>query len=430
MKNIHKILSTIGICVLAFSQISCTDYCEETRTYRTTQPITLGVEQIRRSVATEAPQALKNTGKIYVKDNFLFINELKKGIHIIDNTNPSSPQVVSFLKIPGVVDMAVKDNILYADSYMDVVALDITNPKAIKEVGRVNEVFQNGTADGISWWYNAQNQTITDYEWATVTQKVRSSCGQYGGGIVYALEDVAFKNAGTTTQAGTSGPTANPGVGTGGSMARFTIYDNYLYTVSNTDLQLFNIKNKEKPLKSTSINLGWGIETIYPYKDKLFIGSNTGMYIYDNKNPEKPERLSIFQHARACDPVVVHENTAYVTLRSGWCGAAPNRLDVVNIENLNAPFLIKSYEMKNPHGLGIDFPNLFICEGQYGLKSFDATSATDIKIQQHIENLDAFDVIPLSGKHLLMIGKDGLYQYDYSNPKALKLLSKIEVKSE
>ncbi len=431
-KKYNKILTILtGFCFL-LSNFSCTDKCETTRTYRATVPLTLSVEQIRTGIANEAPRDLENPGKIYVKDNYLFINEVKKGIHIFDNSNPEKPLAISFLKIPGVIDMAVKENTLYADNYIDIVAFDISNPKAIKETGRVKNVFTNGLTDGISWWYNAQNQIVTDYEIKIITETVRTNCGQNNINPIYyygnpLASDIAFKSGAI----GTSGANgASTTTGTGGSMARFTLYDNYLYTVSQSDLLLFNIKTLNKPTQQAKINLGWGIETIFPYKDKLFIGSNTGMYIYDNKNPEKPERLSIFQHARACDPVVVDGNIAYVTLRSGWCGASPNRLDVVDVANLTSPKLIKSYDMQNPAGLGIDFPNLFICEGQYGLKSFDATSATDIKLQQHLEKINAFDVIPLEGKHLLMVGKDGLYQYDASNPKNLKLLSLIPVKKE
>ncbi|GGD66431.1 hypothetical protein GCM10011514_33020 [Emticicia aquatilis] len=429
MKNI---LLLLGCICLAIVNSACTDNCETTRTYRTTVPVTFTLAQIRSGIASEAPQDLKNPGKIYVKDNYIFVNEIKKGIHIIDNTNPQQPQNIAFLKIPGVIDMAVKENTLYADNYMDIVAFDITNPKAIKETGRVKDVFQNGLTDGISWYYNPQNQTVTDYEVKIITEKVRSNCGQNGNinPIYYYANDMAFKNG--SVQSGSSG--ANSGAagatGTGGSMARFTIYDNYLYTVSQSDLLLFNIKTLNQPTQLSKINLGWGIETIFPYKDKLFIGSNTGMYIFDNKNPEKPERLSIFQHARACDPVVVHNDIAYVTLRTGWCGTSPNQLDVVNVSNLTSPSLIKSYQMQQPAGLGIDFPNLFICESQYGLKSFDATSATNITLQQHIEKINAYDVIPLEGKHLLMVGKDGLYQYDTSNPKNMKQLSVIPVKRE
>ncbi|WP_394990058.1 LVIVD repeat-containing protein [Emticicia sp.] len=423
-----QFLFILGAC-LAFTNLSCTDKCETTRTYRTTVPVTLSLEQIRSGITTEAPKDLVNPGKIYVKDNYLFINEVKKGIHVFDNSNPEKPQSIVFLKIPGVIDMAVKENTLYADNYIDIVAFDISNPKAIKETGRVKNVFMNGLTDGISWYYNAQNQTVTDYEIKTVTETIRTNCGQNGINPIYYAEDVAFKS-GTSPSASSGSNSGATATGAGGSMARFTIYEDYLYTVSQSDLLLFNIKILNKPTQQLKINLGWGIETIFPYKDKLFIGSNTGMYIYDNKNPEKPERLSIFQHARACDPVIVHNDIAYVTLRSGWCGTAPNRLDVVNVANLSSPRLIKSYDMKNPAGLGIDFPNLFICEGKYGLKSFDATSATNIMLQQHIEKIDAYDIITLEGKHLLMVGKDGLYQYDASNPKNLKLLSVIPVKKE
>jgi len=427
MKNNYlKRLAVILGFGIALGNISCTDDCETTRTYRTTVPFVLSVQEIREGIAAQAPQELNNLGKIYVKDNYIFINELKKGLHIIDNSNPQKPENIAFLKVPGVIDMAVKDNILYADSYMDMVTFDISDPKNIKQTGRVKDVFVNGLADGITWQYQPQTQKVTDYDVKIITEKIRTNCGFSIVNPTPIYYDVAYQYF-----SGSRGPTSPSasGTGQGGSMARFTIYNDYLYTVSQNDLMLFNIKSLAEPVQEGKVNLGWGIETIFPYKDKLFIGSNTGMYIFDNKNPAKPELMSMFAHARACDPVVVANDIAYVTLRSGGpCGVAPNRLDVVDVSSLAFPRLLKSYEMQNPAGLAIDFPNLFICEGQYGLKSFDATSVFDIKLQQHIDKINAFDVIPLGGKHLLMVGKDGLYQYDTSNPKDLKLLSLIPVK--
>ncbi|HLO45877.1 MAG TPA: hypothetical protein VK175_16170 [Leadbetterella sp.] len=413
------------IAFVALVNWSCTDECTQTRTFRTTVPFQISQEQVRAGILNETPQDLVKPGKIYAYNNYLIISEVKKGLHIIDNSNPSSPVKLAFLKIPGVIDMAVRDNILYADSYMDLVALDITNPKSIKEVGRVKNMFNYGLVDGVSWYYDPYSKIITDYEFKTITQTVATNCGQsgsvwpvFGGGIAYDSFKGNTSSSGSTT--GSSG--------TGGSMARFTLYDDYLYAATQSDLLVFNIKNTQKPDSVNKINLGWGIETIFPYKDKLFIGSNTGMYIFDNSTPASPVRLSIFQHARACDPVVVENDKAYVTLRQGWCGAAPNQLDVVDVKNLGSPFLIKSYQMENPHGLSILNSKLTVCEGKYGLKSFDAKESTDLKLQQHLKDLHAFDVIQLDDKHLLMIGEDGLYQYDNSDPKNLKLLSKIEVK--
>ncbi len=84
--------------------------------------------------------------------------------------------------------------------------------------------------------------------------------------------------------------------------------------------------------------------------------------------------------------------------------------------------------MENPHGLSIINNKLTVCEGKFGLKSFDAKDPSDVKLQHHLKDIHAFDVIQLDDKHLLMIGEDGLYQYDNTDPKNLKLLSKIEVK--
>jgi hypothetical protein len=408
---------------------SCTDECTVTQLYRTPVQFQLSRTQLEADVKIGEAQKLINPGKIYYKDNYLFINEIKKGIHLIDNTDPKNPKKILFISIPGVIDMAVKDNTLYADSYTDLLSFDISNIKNIKTTGRIKNMFNTGIVDGLGWYYDPFNKLITDYEYKLVTQVIKTNCNGQGGISPYyrgGFEgDVAYKS-GTNGTAGINGSTGSAS-GTGGSMARFTVYENYLYAATQTDLIIFNIKNAAKPDSVNKVNLGWGIETIFPYKDKLFIGSNTGMHIFDNANPAKPVRLSVFQHARACDPVVVENNKAYVTLREGWCGVAPNRLDVVDVTSLTSPFILKSYNMENPHGLSILNNKLTICEGKFGLKTYDASNAMDIKLQQHIKEINAFDVIQLDDKLLLMIGKDGLYQYDNSDPKNLKILSTIPV---
>ena len=203
---------------------------------------------------------------------------------------------------------------------------------------------------------------------------------------------------------------------------------NYLYVVDIYDMHIFDINNPSHPKKSNIFNIGWGIETIFPYKDKLFIGSETGMYIYDNSNPEQPEKLSTFLHVRACDPVVADDRYAYVTLRSGSsCAGINNQLDVIDIKDPSNPKLVKSYPMKNPHGVGIKGNNLFICEGDNGLKVFDVSEVeTKIDILTYFPDIHSYDVIPYDN-YLLLIGDDGFYQYDFSNPEELKLLSKIEI---
>ena len=123
-----------------------------------------------------------------------------------------------------------------------------------------------------------------------------------------------IENASQPTRGPVSAGNTVQAAGIGGSFARFTIYEDYLYTVDNTDLRVFDITDVTCPSFRNSSSIGWGIETIFPLKNRLFIGSNNGMFIYDVSSPLSPRQLSAFEHARACDPVFVQENTAFVTL--------------------------------------------------------------------------------------------------------------------
>ena len=81
---------------------------------------------------------------------------------------------------------------------------------------------------------------------------------------------------------------ATTATGKGGSLARFTIVGNYLYLADVTTLKVFDITNPQSATQKGSINMNFGVETIFPYKDKLFIGSIDGMYIYSITNPAQP----------------------------------------------------------------------------------------------------------------------------------------------
>lgn len=45
---------------------------------------------------------------------------------------------------------------------------------------------------------------------------------------------------------------------------------------------------------------------------------------------------------------------------------------------------------------------------------------------KQLENLDAYDVITVQG-NALVVAKDGLYQFDYSNLANIRLLSKMDI---
>ncbi|MEM9987362.1 MAG: hypothetical protein AAF804_19895, partial [Bacteroidota bacterium] len=332
MKRTNLILLLLISSVALFITSCIQDQCARTITAITMEPVYAQMDDLRDDVASAPAQELKNPGKLYFKDNYVFIAEINEGVHIIDNSDPNSPQNVSFIKVPGVRDMAVKGNVMYVDSYLDLVSIDVSDPFSIREVGRQKDVFPYGSWHPGLWAEESQGIAIRFEE---VVTEEEMGCADNGWGWVnnrqniFVSTDVLAVNDFSAPEG--VGSTAEIPNGIGGSMARFTLVGSHLYVVTNTDLQAYMLATLENPQQVSSQQIGWGdIETIFPMKGNLFIGSMNGMYIYSLSDPNEPNYVSEFQHVRSCDPVVVEGDFAYVTLRGGTpCGGFSNQLDVV-----------------------------------------------------------------------------------------------------
>ena len=102
------------------------DKCQ--RTYTMYKPVYHTTAEVRANIKSSTPRALERPGKLFIRGQYIFLNEIDRGIHVIDNSNPAAPKKVSFINIPGNIDVAVKGNTLYADLYNDMVTIDISDP--------------------------------------------------------------------------------------------------------------------------------------------------------------------------------------------------------------------------------------------------------------------------------------------------------------
>ena len=234
----------------------------------------------------------------------------------------------------------------------------------------------------------------------------------------------------------TSNPAANPAskesTGQGGSLARFKIVSHYLYALDASNLKVFDISNPLNPFKVSDKYVTWAAETLFLRKNHMFVGSRDGVYIYDVSSPQNPEYISEFTHATMCDPVVVDENTAYVTLRGGnlcnnlWGGGPSlnSRLDILDVSDIKTPTLIANYTLENPYGLGVKGDLLFICDGTAGLKIYNKSNVNSLQLLSTHSQMEAYDVIPLES-HLVLIAKEGVFQFNYEDDNQISLISKL-----
>lgn len=134
----YSFLLTVVIAMSLFSWVACTN--------KTNQTI-LGyapvyIDPASSQVITFNPaQPMVNTGKIYQYKQSTFQIETGKGIHVINSSNPNSPQKVGFISIPGCHEISVKNDILYTDNFRDLIAINISNLNQLSLSARIEKVF-------------------------------------------------------------------------------------------------------------------------------------------------------------------------------------------------------------------------------------------------------------------------------------------------
>lgn len=378
------------------------------------RPIVMSRADFANSVDIVDPLPIDESGKIYAYQNYIFVNDKYKGVHVIDNSNPASPQKIAFIKIAGNVDISIKDDFLYADSISDLVVLDISDVQNISIVNRLEGVLRDNVvwpAAEIFEWEDIDSSSEILVGWETVVERRK---------VDEVRTDIFFEDAVAANESG------GDNTGQGGSLARFKIVGEYLYAVDSHTINVFGISDLENPEDLEDVYAGFDIETIFNKGDYLFLGSMRGMYIYNIANPATPTRVSEFEHGTACDPVVVDDNYAYVTLRGGnFCGATESGLYIIDISTIEQPELKVIYPMDEPYGLGIKDDKLFVCDGSSGLKVYDKSNVPDLPQLNHFKEIVTFDVIPMQ-EQLLMVGDGVLYQYEYLEDN-IRLISSLNL---
>jgi len=420
-------LFTSGLFLL-LTQSCLKDSCDGVQKFIQFDPIYLTVDEIRKDIQIGSPRELCKPGKLFYYSDYIFVNEFREGVHIIDNRDSENPVNVAFIQIPGNVDVAVKGNVMYADNYIDLLAFDITDPTNPSFKTRTENVFETiGLDEELGHLvYYVETENVVEVE-----------CNDPNFGSNKWFEDnrVFLPNAASMDNSGgfdiDSNTSGAPSGGIAGSFASFSVINDWLYIIDEWRLDVFDLADPCNPVFTNAVDVEWNIETLFPYGDDLlFMGSQNGMFIFSLENPSNPNMVGEFRHARACDPVVVKDDIAYVTLRSGtFCDGFTNQLDVIDVSNVFNPTLLASFPMENPHGLSVKDNTLYLCEGEGGVKAFDISDINNIgeNMLDSDNSNDAYDIIALPHKNVaLMIGADGFHQYDITDPSNLKRISHIQ----
>ncbi|MCC8154500.1 MAG: hypothetical protein LIP01_09965 [Tannerellaceae bacterium] len=228
-----KLVCIVSALIILCAGCSNDNVIKQTYRYQINEPVFMDVNEFRELLSfTEVPQSIEQQGKICFYKGYLYISEPDKGIHIIDNQDPSNPLRKGFVELAGNHDIAVKDNLLYADALIDLVWFDLTDPSKPEYKGRLENIFvtalppcENGFGYDYKAVYEGQSKNQIVVGW-TVSEREE----------VYEVSKDDFLNESVASPGG-------GGTGVNGSFSLFSLYQKYLYTVINSELTIFEVSS-------------------------------------------------------------------------------------------------------------------------------------------------------------------------------------------
>lgn len=119
------------------------------------EPILMSRTDMEASVKLGEARAIISPGKIWIFNDVIFLIEQYKGIHVIDNSNPSVTKTVAFIQIDGCTDITMKGDIIYANNAVDMIGIKGNNDLSGIEVISRNRNMLPEIASPEPWgdWY-------------------------------------------------------------------------------------------------------------------------------------------------------------------------------------------------------------------------------------------------------------------------------------
>lgn len=109
------------------------------------RPILMERSDLEQSLRWQSPRPIKNLGKVSRYKDYLFINEPFEGQHVFDNSQAENPVALGFIQLPGNMDMAVLNEVIYLDQAVDVVCLRFDG-SSVEEVARWPQIYSEAPA--------------------------------------------------------------------------------------------------------------------------------------------------------------------------------------------------------------------------------------------------------------------------------------------
>ncbi|MBM6500089.1 hypothetical protein [Flavobacterium macrobrachii] len=128
------------------------------------KPVYMKRSDFENSIKFEAPKSILKSGKIYIKDEIMYLNDVNKGFQIYNYSNPNNPVKIGYINIPGATDVAIRNNILYVNQATDLVTINYnTSANSVTVTNRIKNAFPPKVSPDGFMAKEKQNQVVIDW---------------------------------------------------------------------------------------------------------------------------------------------------------------------------------------------------------------------------------------------------------------------------
>lgn len=162
----RKLFTYVGLFPILFLFVSCcyTGNCDDELNVNSYSPVIITRAALEASVIAEPQQNIFQSGKIYIKENLMFITDVNKGFHVYDYSNPENPVKTAFIKVPGATDLAIRNDIIYINQAVDLVTIKYNaSTNSINSLHRNRNVFPSKVAPNGQMAYTNNDDVVINW---------------------------------------------------------------------------------------------------------------------------------------------------------------------------------------------------------------------------------------------------------------------------
>jgi len=424
---------------------------------------------------------LGSCGGMDIKDNYLFLASINRGLIIIDISDLKNPKIVSTLyfldenaqdrektEINGV---KINGNFAYMAIGKKGLAIinvsDLKNPKIDKILDLGNyvkslDVDEDNiyvlTAVSLKILNKNSFETLSVLEFNGYGNDIKVKEGYAYVATTEGLNIIDVSNVKT--------PSLRSSLDTQGYCLRVEVFNDYAYIANGIDIKIVKVSNKEDPVLINSFGKsGVMCHDVESDGDYLYVLNNDKPCVLDisDKNDIKP--LSSFDMVSLAKEILIDRDIAYIVndyqgiqianikdlknikllsvsdlgevvndavLKGNKLFVALNSgISVLDVFNIRSPQIISSFNLEGvSKSITLKDDYLFVADYDGGLKVMDISNPYEIKLISTYDTKESANYVKVYEDYLLVAEDNALLEvFDIKDPENLKFISSLYLDS-